>query len=47
MILVGNGRVITRDAENPYLEDGYVTISTESASADVVFVNASAKWGNG
>lgn len=28
---------------NPYLEDGYVTISTESASADVVFVNASGK----
>ena len=29
MILVGNGRVITRDADNPYLEDGAVLIDGE------------------
>ena len=29
MLLIGNGRVITRDQENPYLEDGAVVISGE------------------
>ena len=28
---------------NPYLDEGYVTISTESAQADVMFVNAAGK----
>ena len=26
MLLIGNGRVITRDQENPYLEDGAVVV---------------------
>ena len=29
MLLIGNGRVITRDQENPYLEDGAVVIYGE------------------
>ena len=33
MILVGNGRVITRDAANPYIEDGAVLIEGDSIVA--------------
>ena len=29
MLLIGNGRVVTRDAENPYLKDGAVVIEGE------------------
>ena len=32
MLLVGNGKVITRDSENPYLEDGAVVIEGEMIS---------------
>ena len=33
MLLVGNGRVITRDAANPYIEDGAVLIEGDSIVA--------------
>ena len=29
MLLIGNGRVVTRDAENPYLKDGAVVTEGE------------------
>ena len=44
MLLVGNGKLITRDSENPYFEDGAVVIDGEAVKAVGALADMRAKY---